>query len=464
MGFLNEKAGGSALLTLGASQAMDDFKAQIQFGSTSKTMPPQILSVFRNPGWVPGQVIAIDGSTVSAPLTNGFPGADASLLKVSIVSIDLHALNDLDDDEIPDPLLFGNMEKTSTFDAVLPGANVVRKGLSGDSPSKFFRHCLHKLLQSKIDEDWESLGDTLNAIEGGRHDVSQVTCPIEGCRKKLARGEGEYVCQCERQETIYEADSLRFIERFNETGSNGEPHGEVRHLIEVLALFNVLRYFAVQPGLHALRDTVFILDGPLAMFGHAAWLTKYILDELRRINDLCLAEGFELALFGYEKSGQFVNHFEMLDFCEENGPRRAIKPQTAIGPSADYINTCITMRPKGKVHGQDTYFGRKVLYKTRSGDHAVVTIAILNDDGKDFRRNDVACYPRLADCLDVLDHLSTYLYHDGFVPLIRAHAHAAIPLHRGTSILRDLVFGKDAKPTASTGPAGRIVADKNNRP
>lgn len=87
-------------------------------------------------------------------------------------------------------------------------------------------------------------------------------------------------------------------------------------------------------------------------------------------------------------------------------------------------------------HGADTYFGRKVFYKTRSGDHAVITTAMIDDASRDFA-NGIPT-PRLGDMLNVLDHLSTYLYRDGFMPLIRAHAHAAIPLRRGVDIIRGL--------------------------
>ena len=37
-----------------------------------------------------------------------------------------------------------------------------------------------------------------------------------------------------------------------------------------------------------------------------------------------------------------------------------------------------------------------------------------------------------------MDELSTYLYEDGFAPLVRAHAHAAIPLKAGTGLLANI--------------------------
>ncbi len=457
MPFEMERASGEALLTLEASEAMQRFRAEIKAPEDQDHMPPQVAVVDRN-SWVPRRVIAIDGSTITTPLRLGAPGADASLLKVSVLLIDLKEIMAVKPDEIPSPALFREMEQVETLDAVLPGANVVRKGRIDDTPSAFFRESVHEILSAKIDQSWETLADTLSAITENRT-TSRSECPIDGCEETMRPGKGRYSCHCHRAEQLFESDALRFVERFNPAGSNGEAHGEVRHLLEVLALFNILRFFAAEPErIGLLRDNVFILDGPLAMFGHAAWLAPYLRTELGRINDLCRPEGFDLALFGYEKSGQFVNHFDAIDFDEEQGPRKVFDPRTVITPDAKYINRRITLRPEGaKVHGDITYFGRKVLYKTKSCDHAVITTAMVDAASRDFRRNDSACYPRLGDCLNVLDELSTYLYRDGFMPLVRAHAHAAIPLQRGTNILRKMFADGSKPPIVSEGPASSRV-------
>jgi hypothetical protein len=285
--------------------------------------------------------------------------------------------------------------------------------------------------------------ETVRAIVDGPHTPDRSPgCPVEDCAHDLAPGTGTYACTCERSETLFETDAFRFAERFSEVSSNGEAHGEVRHVLEIVSLVNMLRFFArdVESRTY-LRDNVFILDGPLALFGHPAWLTPYIRREFKRINDVCRKQGFELAVFGYEKTGNFVEHFDRLDASPEHGPRSVYRPSTAFGLNAAYINRNITLRPPdAKPHGKDTYFGRKVFYKTAAGEHAVITTAMTKPASQDFERCDLPCYSRLGDMLNVLDHLATYLYRDGFMPLVRAHAHAAIPLRRGADLIRSL-FG-----------------------
>lgn len=446
MAFENEYASGESLLSLQAalatSQAFREFKGRIRIEPPEGGAGlPFVLNVQRR-NWTPSRVIALDGSTVAATLRNGFPLAEASLVKVSVVRIDLSKLTNLPRDTIPSPRVFYDMEQAFPFHLILPGANVVRSDVENDSPKAYFREAAYAAFDAKLDDSHETLLETVRDIvaRSTRPRANPPACPVEGCEERLHPGIGAYTCRCERAATLYETDAFRFAERFNEVSTNGEAHGEVRHVLEVVSLINMLRYFARdQTRISYLREAVFILDGPLGLFGHPAWLTRYIRAELQRINGLCRNEGFDLAVFGCEKSGAFVDHFDQLDMCPDRGPRGRHPNRTAFVPDAAYINQNIVLRPAdAKPHGDATYFGRKLFYKTASGGHAVITTAMVNEASTDFGRCDQECFPRLGDMLDVLDHLATHLYRDGFMPLVRAHAHAAIPLRRGADIIRTL--------------------------
>ena len=451
MPFDREFATGESLLSLEASQAFQEIKGRLEVRPlpAASDDSPVFRPVPRR-HWRLDRVIAVDGSTISATVRNGFPMADASLVKIAVVRLDLSKLDSLPADTIPSPRIFYDMERAHPVDLFLPGANVRRNDLPGDTPKSFFREVVFEAFDAALTPDHETLLETVRAIVGGPHAPPRApSCPIEGCDEKLRPGTGQYACPCPRAETLYETDAFRFAERFSDVSSNGEAHGEVRHVLEVVCLLNILRYFAKDRAtIRYLRDAVFILDGPLALFGHPAWLTPDVREEFQRLNALCRREGFDLAVFGFEKSGAFVEHFDQLDTCPERGSRGQHPNGTTFAPDASYINRNIALRPAdAKPHGTDTYFGRKLFYKTASGGHAVITTAMVNQASEDFHRCDGECFPRLGDMLDVLDHLATYLYRDGFMPLIRAHAHAAIPLRRGTDIIRSL-FGELSGGTA----------------
>ena len=96
------------------------------------------------------------------------------------------------------------------------------------------------------------------------------------------------------------------------------------------------------------------------------------------------------------------------------------------------------MISEGKPHGIDTYFGRKVFYKTKSGARIVATLPILTPEARN--RDDIRPerYPRLADAMSLLDSLVSSRYPNALAPLVAAHAEAAIPLNLGRKVLEQL--------------------------
>jgi hypothetical protein len=137
------------------------------------------------------------------------------------------------------------MESASTFDCVLPGANIVRPDIEGDTPQRFFRQTAFDAFSGRLDSSHETLIDTVRAVVGGPHTpVRAPRCPVEECPQDLAPGIGAYTCCCDRNEALFETDAFRFAERFSEVSSNGEAHGEVRHVLEIVSLVNMLRFFA----------------------------------------------------------------------------------------------------------------------------------------------------------------------------------------------------------------------------
>lgn len=440
MPFENESATGESLLALEKSIALREFEGAVAVRPANAERDPAPLVEVSRRDWLPSRVIAIDGSSITHKVRNGFPGAECSLVMLSVVFIDISKLAAIGNGQIPSPRIFNEMDSAHTLDAVLPGANVVRQNVEETSKT-FFRAAVYEALHGKLDKSHETLLETMRAIVTSR--ASNIRCPIESCEHRYSESQGTYACACEKGETLFETDALRFHERFNELGSNGEVHGEVRHVLEVLSLVNVLRFFEDPKRIHFLKDCAFVLDGPLAVFGQPAWLAPWIRAEIIRISAAVRkATGGDLLVIGLEKTGQYVTHFADLDWTDKAGPRSKFTAGSVLIPDARYVNRNIVFRPEdAKPSGADTYFGRKVFYKTRNEAHAVLNMAMVNTEGTDFYDCSAVAFPRLGDALNVLDHLSTYLYQDGFMPLVRAHAHAAIPLKRGTDIIMGL-FGE----------------------
>lgn len=436
MPYEGQKATGESLIALEQSRLFQEFAGEIRAPEKRNARILQTSSVPPSSDNITS-ILAIDGSIVSERIKNGFPGAEASLVQIALVSIDLGKLDAHADKKIVPPSAFNQMDKAATLQCILPGCNVAKS--DGTPPKDFFRQSIFDALQGSVQKNHETLLETYRALVSGR--ASTFRCPQSGCEQLLTPATGAWVCPCSKSAALFETDPLRFHERFNEIGTNGEPHGEVMRFLEVILLLNVLRFFAsFDRGLSILPRIAFVVDGPLAAFGQFAAVVPYVQKELRRINDLCLAKtGKNILLFSLIKSGQFVEHFEQLDFDETEGPNKRYAPQTALLPDIGYIHEAIVYRPpSAKPWGEDTYYGRIALYKSKSGQRMVINTPKTTEASLDLSNTSFSAYPGLAEATVILDRLSTYLFDGGFVPIVRAHSHAAIPLKMGGEIIKSL--------------------------
>lgn len=395
------------------------------------------------PGLLPGLVIAIDGSYAEVDVKTGYPGAKIGYCTVASVLVDLELLDRLDEHRPVDPIRFRAVEQAATIDAALPGSNVVTRTL--DSARESFRQTLHEALSdSVVDEDdrtplLTTYEDTLAWKPTGQG--AGQACPYSvdlGCQQRLDVGPGIASCGCPRSRPIFSTDALRIHEAFRDQGTNGEALGEVMQVWERLFLLHLLRCFERRGLLGRIDRVAFVLDGPLAVFGHPAWLSAAISFELKRINLLVRHEtGRDLLLIGVEKTGTFVSHFDDLDQRDDEG-KTLFDPRTVFMPDDKYIKSNIVFSTSPKRYGIDTYFGRKVLYKTLSGARLVIDVPFLNDEQDSLANSEFGPYSELGTLCALLDRLVSSRYPNALTSLVTANAQAAIPLNLGGKVLEQL--------------------------
>ena len=438
MPYRNEYASSDSLWRLVESESVKEFQGMIRHGGPEEAAePPEALTPPRGQDRVT-RIIVIDGSTVTSAVRIGYPGAEAALLQLAAVIIDLEALRSIPPASIPRPSAIRGMEDCRTLDAVLPGRNVVRRDVADDTPERYFRFTIHQMLSGrKVDRDHETLIETMRAITPSR---DGFRCPVEGCEKTIPALEGTGECPCARREPVFETDNLRLHERFEDHGSSAQAYTAAQQVVEHLAMANIMRFFEHHGWWNAFRTTAFVMDGPLAIFGMPAWLKRHVQGEVSRLHEQALARGGPgVMLFGVEKSGMFLEHLKALDQSSRGGPRARLESGLALAPDREYIHRHIALRPPdAKPHGDVTDYGRRLLYKNKLGQHSVVMAPIVSAEGQNRDCVDEAAYPRLGEALDIMDEFSTYLFEDGFAPLVRAHAHAAIPLKAGIGLLTEL--------------------------
>jgi hypothetical protein len=387
-------------------------------------------------------VVAIDGSNAEVNVKNGYPGAKVGYCTVASVLLDVKEMDRLDAQRPVDPREFRKTEEASTIDAALPGSNVVTRDHRSARDS--FREALFEIFHDIVvdQDDGSTLLDTYEALlalkpSGGGGQL----CPYDydGCQQHIPRvAAGIASCPCSRRLPIYSTDALRIHERFHDLGTNGEAHGEVMQVWERVLLVHLLRGFENRGLLGKMGKIAFVLDGPLAVFGHPAWLSAAISTELKRINQIVRRDGGgETLLLGVEKTGTFVMHFDEIDITETPG-ELLFPPRSYMMLTDAYIKQRIIFSDSAKRYGEDTYFGRKFFYKTRSGARIVASLPFLDAAQDTLATDDITLYPQFGLLCALIDKLVSSRYPNSMSPLISAHAQAAIPLQLGTKVLEQL--------------------------
>ena len=382
----------------------------------------------------PDLILAVDGGYIAAEVENGYPGAEIGYVTVAAVLILLNKLRDLAKSEIIDPQAHRETQKRSSIDTALPGRGVVIDGEL--TPAASMRRVLfEEMTEYRVFPDSETLLDTYEALMRGAPSDNRSRCPCERAATYI-RQLGEYPCDtCGT--SLYSSDAMRLHELFSSTESCEKLYGHVMNTFEKLWLIHALRAFARRgrEWLALIGKMGFIVDGPLAVYGTPAWLSTPMRAEMGRINQKQKAvTGLDMMIIGIEKSGSFVRHFEMLDEKTET----TIERGHFVCLDNKYIRRHIVPSCSDRMYGRNTYFGRKVLYKTHYGHRLVVNLACFDDQQFDLNTAEAHQFPRLLDTLQLLDTVSSNLYPNSISPLIAAHSEAAIPLNLGKQILEDI--------------------------
>lgn len=428
---------------------------------------PKLITLAAPPSeWQPELVLAVDGSHAEVKIENGFPGAEASYITVSSVLLDVEKMRQLDAQRPVDPREFRKIEDADSIDSALPGCNVVSQGQTS-APASLRRMMFNEFLTRRMDLEGETLLDTYEALlalkpqfKNGSGENTE-RCPYstlgaeEDCpnpENGYSRAKGEYCCGCELKRPLYSTDALRIHEGMNPAGTNGAMFAEIMQVWERVWVVHFLRTLEGKGWLSTLRRMAIVVDGPLALFGHPAWLSAAIEQELQRINEKVRAAtgGQDLLLLGIEKGGVFAEHLFDLDRNADGSPDR-LPTQTVSLLDDAYIKRNIIFSQSERPYGRQTYFGRKFFYKTRTGALIVGMVPHLRPDDDDLFKAEASQFPRLNDALGLLDELVSVRYPNSLSALIAAHAEAAIPLHLGNTILgqlarRMVASAKDATP------------------
>lgn len=342
--------------------------------------------------WVPDRVIALDGSAVEVALDDRHPSGRIAYLTVALVTTDEARLRQLDQHRPSDPQSYRAATTVHRLQTVLPFRWVHCPPLT---TYETFRRTLTETLAAHYAHPTsdESALDTLLAL--ARHRVRPVALALD-----------------------YPTDMLGIHQRMTPWGGQWRVITEALRVCEVLWLMHHMRWWERRGDLAQWQRTMVVVDGPLAIFGTAGWLSRAMRRELAR---LMRHPAWTLGLMGIEKTGMLVEYAQHLDESQSFAPQTAI-----LLTHADLRRVRGQLRDDRQPYGHQHYFGRKLIYKTATSQLVVVNIPALTVAERDERTAYPWQYPHLAAVLDYLDATTTTIYDNGVSSLVQAHRASAL--------------------------------------
>lgn len=273
------------------------------------------------------------------------------------------------------------------------------------------------------------------------------TCPI--CRKKgyvlgtnyfQKGGKWEPVqqCKCETPKNVYVTDLLQFQELLNTESGNETLTTQMMLVLEKIILINLLRNIKNNNLTEIFEKSAFVVDGSLAIYSHASWLCHLIAEEIYELKN-----NHEVLICGVEKSGNFVDHFKLVDYFYAEYP---LEKGMLFFLDEDYIKKYIKIYHSDSYYGEKNYFGKKLFYKNALDKLFVINLAFENENDKEHnynKRNEkthIEGCQKLKDLLMLLDNFSSHNYPNALSFVSMANDGASLSSSKlGSKILNSFI-------------------------
>jgi hypothetical protein len=391
-------------------------------------------------------VIGIDGSLAPVQVRDGLPSVYYGYAQAAAIWLDVEAMEGQRAERFVDPAALERAVNSALVSLDLPLAGAyLREGISLQESWRERIDSLFRTKKIEVNRLDQSLLQLLLLLHGNPG-IPAVTLPVN-CPHGNCTAEGIPVVEvggdCPKcGGHLFPTDSLRIHEEVTEEGSNQVALNRLMQVIELLVLVGLTTLLWEQSRHDIMCSTMFILDGPMAVYGPPAKLRSQAVRYFQAMT--ATTPGAGPYLCGVEKTGTFA------DYASALARHDAIKPGELLTLDADVL-AVVTNTKNAKTYGKETYWGRKFVY--RSLDKRVVVLTILPAVGAPYDDHggqpSPSSYPSLPAILDVVDRTGSSMYRDGLIPVALAHSKAAIPIGVGTDVLRLVAkrkLGLDERP------------------
>lgn len=295
------------------------------------------------------------------------PFKTLAFVKTALFKMDQYAISKINKDT-PNPFALRDLMKESALyhATAFPLRNVFIKGQSN---SESIRSILYESVKDKgLNNSLEgAMMDTLKWIayekwnDKPKSELEKFGCPH--CEKNEATLKCEEeigVCpSCNKE--IFITDMFGLHQNMTDDFAPNQVASDYMAVSETLMIFTPIRYYW-DNNREVIKNCLFLKDGPLSLRATLAKLSAPI----RRFFDYAKNKGFEVALIGQEKSGQFFDHLQLVG---NTAPKNSF-----FIPDNTYIQKKIKHSNTNATYGADTNYGAKIFLKMNEFHKMVINV------------------------------------------------------------------------------------------
>lgn len=382
--------------------------------------------------------IAIDGSRLTERVRDGLPSVVYGYAQTAAAYVDLGAMETQRAERFVDPHALEQAVNTALVSFDLPCAGAYER--IGVDIASSWREAIDRIFRTKrvevnsFDKTLLDLLMLLHGKPGSPATTVPVNCPHGECSAEdvpvsatASAPTGQPCPSCGNP--LFATDVLRVHEEVVEEGTNESALGRLMSVAELLVLVGLATLLWDQHRGDLLPTTLFIIDGPLAMYGPPAKLRGRALDYFQAM--AATTPGHGPFVVGVEKTGATV------DYARALVRNSVLEPGDLLTVDA-HVLSYVTNTKSAAAYGKETYWGRKFIYRSKDGRVLVPTVVPASGAPYDVAGGlpDPSSYPTLPAILDVFDRTGSSMYRDGIIPVALAHGRAAFPIGVGTDVLK----------------------------
>jgi len=378
---------------------------EIDFDIESHTLPEAVEIKYNLPQEIK-HIFAIDGSYSESYIKRKFPSVSLTYFNIGVLSFEMHNYDTITANILIDPAELKKLKEVSKTAFAIPTRklnlkteetflNGVRRTINDVFSKKEYSSLktnpLYDTLEWIVFEKWEN---TVQEIK--------INCVNDECNGNIVlyRGERYKICP-DCNEKIYLSDYLRLDALINEVTGSAGINAFLCSAMEQLYIAEIIKYF-YENNKSSLATIVFIKDGSLAFFSKTFQLTRKFRNLMKYLN----SNKIEINLIGLEKSGPFKDHACLIADKLEKGKYYIC--------NEEYIRQYIEPRETEIFYGSNTYYGKKVMFKTETGDVLIAVIPV-----KEYKESNTADeFINAETCLNIVSKLRCNMYDDSLVPVV----------------------------------------------